>query len=62
MKAFVTDYETCVSNQLEFIKMLYFDSTDSALMNAGIDLSARSISVSAALLSVNVNCGSHPSL
>lgn len=46
-----------VEDQLSYIRKLYWDGFSAKLNRAGYRLSERHIAVSAALLSVNVNCG-----
>lgn len=55
-------YEGAVTDQLEFMRERYWDTFCSRLNAAGYDLDNRSIAVSAALFSVNVNCGNQPDL
>lgn len=55
-------YEGAVTDQLEFMRERYWDAFSSRLNAAGYDLDNRSIAVSAALFSVNVNCGNQPDL
>ena len=57
VKAMQTDYETAVCDQLEFVRIHYWDSFKDQMNNAGFNLDGRHIAVSAALLSVKVNCG-----
>lgn len=57
LSAMDVDYETCMTDQLEFVRIRYWDSFQKQMNNAGFDLNARPIAVQAAFLSVNVNCG-----
>ena len=57
VKTMQTDYETAVCDQLEFVRIHYWDSFKDQMNNAGFNLDGRHIAVSAALLSVKVNCG-----
>lgn len=57
VKAMQTDYETAVCDQLEFVRSHYWDLFKDQMNNAGFNLDGRHIAVSAALLSVKVNCG-----
>lgn len=50
------------ADQAEFLYRRYFTNTYKTLEAAGFCLSQRNISVSAALLSININCGSQTSL
>ena len=50
------------SDQAEFLFRRYFSNTYQALEQAGFCLNQRNISVSAALLSININCGSQTGL
>lgn len=56
-RALLKDYRTAVADQLEFIRMEYWDEMAEALNRAGFRLGERNVAVSAALLSVSVNCG-----
>lgn len=62
LNAMSTDYETAISDQLEYIRMQYWDGFANRMNAAGFDLNNRHIAVSAALLSVNVNCGAQSSV
>lgn len=53
-------YEGAVTDQLEFMRMRYWNHFHQRLNDAGFDLDNRHIAVSAAMFSVNVNCGSQP--
>lgn len=50
------------SDQAEFLFRRYFSNTYQALEQAGFCLNQRNISVSAALMSININCGSQTGL
>ncbi len=58
--ALLEDTETCLSDQLEYMRMLYWDGLAAKMNAAGFRLDERSIAVSAALFSVSVNCGPQP--
>ena len=60
--AALKDYHTAVSDQLEYMRMLYWDGLAEAMNAAGFRLDERNIAVSAALFSVSVNCGPQPAL
>ncbi len=51
------NYEAAISDELEFMRIHYWDHFASQMNAAGYRLSERHIAVSAALFSVNVNCG-----
>jgi len=65
-KAFVdatsVDFETAISDQLEFMTMTYWDDCKNKLNASGFDLDNRHVAVSAALFSVNVICVSQPNI
>lgn len=50
------------SDQAEFLYRRYFENTYKTLENAGFCLSQRNIAISAAIMSVNINCGSQTGL
>ena len=58
MDAMAADYETAISDQLGFMREEYWDDFKTKMNVAGFKLDERHIAVSAALFSVNVNCGS----
>lgn len=62
VQAFVSarerDYEAAISDEMEFVRMTYWDNFAARLNAAGYRLSERHIAVSAAFFSVNVNCSS----
>lgn len=60
--AMEVDYETAISDQLEYMSMKYWNSCKEKMNEAGFDLDNRHIAVSAALFSVNVNCGTQPNI
>ena len=66
VQAFVSarerDYEAAISDELEFMRMTYWDNFAAKLNAAGYRLSERHIAVSAAFFSVNVNCSSQASV
>ena len=66
VQAFVSarerDYEAAISDELEFMRMTYWDHFAARLNAAGYRLSERHIAVSAAFFSVNVNCSSQAGL
>lgn len=62
LSAMAADYETAVLDQLSYIKKIYWNPFYHQMNQAGYRLDARSIAVSAAFLSVNVNCGPQASL
>lgn len=62
LSAMTTDYETAVSDQLSYIEQIYWNPFYRQMNQAGYRLDSRSIAVSAAFLSVNINCGSQASL
>lgn len=51
------NYEAAISDELEFMRLNYWDNFAAQMNAAGFRLSGRHIAVSAALFSVNVNCG-----
>ena len=51
------DYEAAISDELEYMRMDYWDSFVARMNAAGYRLSERHIAVSAAFFSVLVNCG-----
>ncbi len=51
------DYEVAISDELEYMRMDYWDSFAARMNAAGYRLSERHIAVSAAFFSVLVNCG-----
>lgn len=62
LNAMKSDFTNAVTDQLEYGRIYYFDETETALRNAGIDLDARPAAVSGAIFSVNINCGQQPSV
>ena len=60
--AMEVDYETAISDQLEYMSMKYWNGCKEKMKEAGFDLDNRHIAVSAALFSVNVNCGTQPNI
>ena len=54
------NYEAAISDELEYMRILYWDSLSAKMNAAGFKLSERHIAVSAALFSVSVNCGTYP--
>ena len=50
------------TDQIEFLYRRYFANTYKALEEAGFCLSQRNISVAAAIMSININCGSQTGL
>ena len=60
--AILKDYHTAVSDQLEYMRMLYWDGLAEAMNAAGFRLGERNIAISAALFSLSVNCGPQPGL
>ena len=58
--ALLTDYRTTVSDQLEYMRMLYWDGLAAAMNTAGYHLGSRNVAISAALFSISVNCGPQP--
>lgn len=62
LSAMATDYETAVSDQLSYIDQVYWRPFYRQMNQAGYHLDNRSTAVSAAFLSVNVNCGSQAPL
>ena len=59
LKARERNYEAAISDELEYMRILYWDSIKAQMDAAGFALSDRHIAVSAALFSVSVNCGKH---
>lgn len=57
----VKDPKAFVATQCEYFKNTFYDDTYTKLKAQGIDLDERHIAVSAAILSLNVNCGSQTS-
>lgn len=55
--AITVDAETAIQDQLEYVRIRYWDGFAQQMNAAGFNLSERHIAVSAAFLSVNVNCG-----
>ena len=55
--AMFQNYHQAVEDQLEFVRQCYWDDFSRRLNAAGFALESRNIAVSAALLSINVNCG-----
>ena len=51
------NYEAAISDELLFMRQRYWDTFQVQMNNAGFHLSERHIAVSAAMFSVNVNCG-----
>lgn len=62
LDAMKIDYETAITDQLEFMTNRYWTGFKEKLNSAGFNLDERNIAVSAAMFSVNVNCGTQPSL
>ena len=58
--ALLTDYRTTVSDQLEYMRMLYWDGLAAKMNAAGFRLGERNIAISAAIFSISVNCGPQP--
>ena len=58
--ALLADYRTTVSDQLEYMRMLYWDSLAAEMNAAGFRLGERNIAISAAIFSISVNCGPQP--
>lgn len=54
------NYEAAITDELSYMRSRYWDSFKVRLDNAGFNLSQRHIAVSAAMFSVNVNCGAQP--
>ena len=59
-RALLMETEKALSDQLTFMRMLYWDDFAKEMNAAGFHLNDRSIAVQAALFSVNVNCGPQP--
>lgn len=57
IKAMTVDYETAMTDQLEYMSIQYWDGFAEQMNSAGFNLEERHVAVSAALFSVNVNCG-----
>lgn len=55
-------YEGAVTDQLDYMREQYWDSFKASLNAAGFNLDSRNIAVSAAMFSVNVNCGAQPNV
>lgn len=51
------NYEAAISDELEYMRRNYWDNFAAQMNAAGFRLSERHVAVSAALFSVNVNCG-----
>ena len=51
------NYEAAITDELEYMRERYWDSFAARMNAAGFNLSERHIAVSAAMFSVNVNCG-----
>ena len=62
IKAMKNDYSVALSDQLEYFRQLYWDGFQQKMDESGFDLEHRHIAVSAALFSVNVNCGAQPDI
>lgn len=60
VKAMETDYQTAMADQLEFMANRYWRGFRDRLNEAGFGLDERHVAVSAAMFSVNVNCGPQP--
>lgn len=58
VNALSENYEEAVSDQMAFARLRYWDDFADAMNKAGYHLDTRHVAVSAALLSVNINCGS----
>ena len=56
-RALLTETEKALSDQLTFMRMLYWDDFAKEMNAAGFHLDDRCTAVQAALFSVNVNCG-----
>lgn len=54
------NYEAAITDELSYVRSRYWDGFKTKLDNAGFNLSGRHIAVSAAMFSVNVNCGTQP--
>lgn len=61
-RALLMETETALSDQLTFMRMLYWDDFAKQLNAAGFHLNDRNIAVQAAIFSVNVNCGPQPEI
>jgi len=57
LEAMKRDYETAMTDQLEFMATEYWNDFAHKMDAAGFNLENRHIAVSAALFSINVNCG-----
>lgn len=57
LKSTILNAEVSMDDQLSYIRSIYWDKFASKLNRAGYRLDERHIAVSAAFLSVNVNCG-----
>lgn len=62
LNAMEIDYETAITDQLEFMTNRYWTGFKQKMDAAGFNLDERNIAVSAALFSVNVNCGTQPNI
>lgn len=51
------DYRNAISDQLNYMYDKYFENTRAKLDEAGYNLENRNVAVSAAILSISVNCG-----
>lgn len=58
--AMQTDYQTAVTDQLEYMAKRYWTGFHNQMNAAGFCLDQRSVAVCAAMFSVNVNCGPQP--
>lgn len=56
------NYEAAITDELTYMRMHYWDSFKKQLDAAGFNLSGRHVAVSAAMFSVNVNCGAQANL
>lgn len=56
------NYEAAISDELLFMRQRYWDNFQTSMEQAGFNLSGRHIAVSAAMFSVNVNCGAQPDI
>lgn len=62
LEAMEIDYETAITDQLEFMTNRYWVEFKNKMNAVGFNLDERNIAVSAALFSVNVNCGTQPNV
>lgn len=62
LAAMERSYEGAVTDQLEYMRTRYWDGCYKKLNAAGFQLDERHIAVSAALFSVNVNCGNQTAI